>query len=106
MPTVSISRTFAPRVRIPTDANAGHLQILAERDGSVVVTWEELSGPTRTLKVARGTPDAAGRIAFRIVGSPVAGKYPSMAMTASGAVMAYTVPQNGSNVIAVSRVSK
>ena len=102
----SNGRTFSPRVRIPTDANAGHLQILAERDGSVVVTWEEMAGPVRTLKIARGTPDASGRIAFRIVGSPTAGKYPAMAMTPSGALMAYTVQQNGSNVIAVSRVAR
>ena len=102
----SNGRTFSPRVRIPTDANAGHLQILAERDGSVVVTWEEIAGPVRTLKVARGTPDASGRIAFRIVGSPTAGKYPALAMTPTGALMAYTVQQNGSSVIAVSRVAR
>ena len=102
----SSGQIFAPRVRIPTDANAGHIQIVAERDGSVVVTWEEMAGGAKTLKVARGMPDASGRMSFRAAGAPVSGKYPAMAMTSAGALMAYTSQQGGGNVIAVTRVSR
>ena len=98
-------RTFVPRVRIPTDAPAGHVQMLAESGGSVLVAWDEMVGATRNVKLARGMPSVEGRIRFTPLPSPGAGKYPSLAMTPTGAVVAWTQPQNGVNVIAVSRVT-
>ncbi len=99
-------RTFTPRVRIPTDAPAGHVQIVSESDGSVVIAWEEATGSGKLVKVARGKTDAAGRLALRAVGAPDAGKYPSLAVTSAGTVMAWTQTLNGSNVIAVERVAR
>jgi hypothetical protein len=99
-------RSFTPRVRIPTDAPAGHVQILADRDGSVLLAWDEMVGSTRSVKMARGTFAADGRIAFRAVGTPSAGKYPSLALTSAGPVMAWTQSQNGTNVIAISRITR
>ncbi|MBC7844500.1 MAG: exo-alpha-sialidase [Gemmatimonadaceae bacterium] len=98
-------RTFVPRVRIPTDAPAGHVQMLAESNGSVLVAWDEMVGATRTVKLARGIASVEGRVRFTPIPSPGAGKYPSLTMTPSGAVIAWTQPQNGVNVIAVSRIA-
>jgi hypothetical protein len=99
-------RTFTPRVRIPTDGPAGHVQINTLADGSTLVAWEEMTNGGRTVKLARGTADAAGRITFTAVGQGVSGKYPAMAVTSAGAVMAYTQQQSGSNVITVARVAR
>ncbi len=99
-------RRFTPRVRIPTDAPAGHVQIVSEADGSVVIAWEEATASGKLVKVARGKPDAAGRLVLRAVGTPDAGKYPSLAVTPAGTVMAWTQTQNGSSVIAVERVAR
>lgn len=98
-------RSFVPRVRIPTDAPAGHVQMLAESNGSVLVAWDEMVGATRTVKLARGMPSVEGRVRFTPLPSPGAGKYPSLAMTPTGAVIAWTQPQNGVNVIAVSSIA-
>lgn len=98
-------RTFVPRVRIPTDAPAGHVQMLAESNGSVLVAWDEMVGATRAVKLARGLPSVEGRVRFTPLPSPGAGKYPSLAMTPTGAVIAWTQPRIGVNVIAVSSIS-
>jgi hypothetical protein len=97
-------RTFAPRVRIPTTGPAGHVQLVTERDGSLVLAWEEASSTGKVVRLARGATDRASRTTFRVVGAADAGKYPSMAVTSTGAVVAWSRMMDGSNEIAVSRV--
>ncbi len=99
-------KSFAPRVRIPTDGSAGHVQIASEANGALWLAWEEMANGARIVKLARGTPDTAGAVTFRAAGAPFVGKYPSMVLTESGAVVAYTEPQGGSNVIVVSRIGR
>ena len=99
-------KSFAPRVRIPTEGPAGHVQIASDAQGALLLAWEEMANGGRTVKLARGTPDAAGKVTFRLLGTPIVGKYPSIALTPTGAVVAYTQPQGGSNVIVVSRIGR
>lgn len=99
-------KSFAPRVRIPTGGPAGHVQIASEANGSLLVAWEEMANGGRSVKLARGTPDNAGKVDFRRIGTPIVGKYPSIALTPTGAVVAYTQPQGGRNVIVVSRIAR
>ncbi len=99
-------KSFAPRVRIPTDGPAGHVQIVTDDKGSLLLAWEEMANGGRTVKLARGTPDVAGKVDFRLLGTPIVGKYPSIALTPAGAIVAYTQPQGGSNVIVVSRIAR
>ena len=99
-------KAFAPRVRIPTEGPAGHVQIASDANGALLLAWEEMANGGRTVKLARGTVDTAGSVAFRMVGTPIVGKYPSIALTPAGAVVAYTQPRGGSNVIVVSRIGR
>ena len=99
-------RRFLPRVRIPTDAPAGHVQVLAERDRSVVIAWDETTPAGRTVKLARAAPDNRGQITFRTVGSAEPGRYPALALSANGALVAWSQPKDGSSTIVVSRVSR
>jgi hypothetical protein len=99
-------KSFTPRVRIPTEGPAGHVQLSTESDGTLIATWEEMTNGGRTVKVARGTVDGAGRVAFRVSATVLAGKYPAMALASTGTLLAYTQPQNGSNVIVVSRAAR
>jgi hypothetical protein len=100
------ARQFMPRVRIPTSGPAGHVQVLAEPRGSVLVAWDEMSRAGRSVMMARGTPDARGRIQFQAVGSPAAGRYPAVALTTAGAVIAWAQPKDGGSVIAVAQVPR
>jgi hypothetical protein len=97
---------FSPRVKLPTDGPAGHVNVTALRTGELVVTWEELTGGARTVKVARGMPDASGRVTFRTAATPAAGKYPAVVETPSGALVAWTQSQNGTNSIALQRIPR
>jgi hypothetical protein len=99
-------KAFAPRVRIPTEGPAGHVQIASEANGALLLAWEEMANGGRIVKLARGTADTEGKVDFRLIGTPIAGKYPSIALTPTGAVVAYTQPQAGSNVIVVSRIGR
>ena len=95
---------FAPRVRVPTAGPAGHVQVIADSDRGLVVAWEEMTAAGRSVVVARGTTDAVGRASFRRVGTAETGRYPSLAATSTGVVMAWTSTQNGANVISVRRI--
>ena len=102
----SNGQPFTPRIKIPTNGPAGHVQIVTEADGNVVLAWEEMSSTGRTIRLARANTLANGQIVLRSVGSTVAGKYPSMAVTSGGALVAWAQPVNGVSTIAVSRVPR
>jgi hypothetical protein len=58
------------------------------------------------VRVARGMPDASGRVTFRTAATPAIGKYPSVVETPSGALVAWAQPQNGTNTIALQRIAR
>jgi hypothetical protein len=100
-------RTFLPRVRIPTQGPAGHVQMSVVGGGAVLLTWDELSasGPRIRLTLARAS--GAGKVIFEELPSPdaVAGTYPVVAVTAAGAIAAWTRKEAAGSVIAVTRVA-
>jgi hypothetical protein len=97
---------FLPRVRVPTSAPAGHVHVLAERDRNVLLAWDETTPAGRTVRLARGVADRRGQIAFRAVGSPEVGRYPALALAADGALVAWSAPRDGGNMIVVTRVAR
>jgi hypothetical protein len=98
--------TFTPRQRIPTEGQANHPQLVAGRDGGVIVTWDETGSGARRIVVARGRRRADGATSFaRATPNGVAtGTYPAVASTRTGAVMAYTSGEPASSVIATARI--
>lgn len=97
---------FDPRVRIPTYGPAGHVQVLAEGDGSVLVAWDETERGGRSVKWSRGRADARGQFVFQPGGTLGSGLYPSLAMTSAGALVAWSQPADGGSVIMVARVGR
>ncbi len=97
---------FSARVRIPTDGPAGHVQVLAASPRELVVAWEEPTTAGRTVKMARGTSATTGQIVFRRIGATEAGRYPSVANSAAGALVAFAQPRDGRSVIVVRRIAR
>ncbi|MGE3510689.1 MAG: sialidase family protein [Vicinamibacterales bacterium] len=84
-------RTFTPRVRLPTQAQANHPQIAVGHDGTLLVAWDEAARGTRQVVWARGRAEAAGTMAF--ARTPIqegAGVYPSVIASGRGALVAWT----------------
>jgi hypothetical protein len=80
-------RTFSARQRIPTTtAAAYHPQIAVQRDGGVIVAWDELTNGTRRVRFARATAAARGGLDFSRVQLPGSdeGSYPTVVDTSAG----------------------
>ncbi len=85
-------RSFSPRVRLPSNGQANHPQMIVSGDGALVVAWDETGGGSRRLALARGKPDAEGRAGFERLASSGArvGAYPALAGVPGGFVVAWT----------------
>jgi hypothetical protein len=104
----SDGRSFSPRVRIPTNGPAHHVQMTVTADGSLLLVWDEVSGSDRTVHVGRGRTTASGEASFEELHSfdSGSGNYPVVAATAAGAVVAWTATGPAGNTIAVARVAR
>jgi hypothetical protein len=101
-------RSFTPRVRVPTNGAAHHVQMAATAGGAVLLAWDEIGAGGRKIRIAHARPDAAGKASFDAA-SPLdgeAGNYPVVAATNSGAVVAWTRTAASGNVIAVARIAR
>jgi hypothetical protein len=100
--------TFAPRVRVPTDGQPSHVQIVSSADGRLTVAWDEIVGGGRRIKLARARPDASGRPTFEAVAVAGAanGTHPALATTAEGTIVAWVRHEEHGNVIAVATVKR
>jgi hypothetical protein len=98
------ARRFTPRVRIPTEGNAGHVQILSADDGRPLIAWDESASGGRTVRFARVAATAGGAVTFEPASSVGAGKYPALAATSEGSLLVWSQSQAGGSVIAVRRV--
>ena len=79
---------------------------MTERDGSVLVAWDETTRTGRSVRLARGKADARGQVTFRSIGVPESGRYPSLAMTNGGALVTWAQPIDGGSMIAVAPVGR
>lgn len=99
--TAADARRFTPRVRIPTEGTAGHVQLAMGRDGRSIVAWDEAVAGGRTVRVSRVRRAANGETTFEPVTAIGAGKYPALAVTDGGALLFWSQPQAGGSMIAV-----
>jgi len=85
-------RSFSPRVRLPSNGQANHPQMIVAGDGALVVAWDESGGGSRRVALARGKPDVEGRVGFERLASSGAriGTYPALASVQDGFVVAWT----------------
>lgn len=99
-------KVFTPRHRIPTMGLAYHPRVATAPDGSLLVAWDEAAGGGRRVRLARGTADETGTMTFRPVDlpGPVEGRYPSLAITPTHLVVAWTSARPQPSQIAVVRV--
>ena len=101
-------RSFTPRVRVPTNGAAHHVQMAATADGTLLLVWDEIGAGGRKVRLARARTDDAGKVSFDELPSVESGSgsYPVVAATASGAVVAWTRTGAGGNLIAVARIAR
>ena len=104
--STSDGKTFTQRARISLGGAAYHPRLVSLADGSLVVAWDEVAGAGRRIRLARGTPDRSGLVAFRPleIGGPADGRYPAIATTPTHLVLAWTTRQSDTTRIAVARV--
>ncbi|MBL0171960.1 MAG: hypothetical protein IPP90_14810, partial [Gemmatimonadaceae bacterium] len=100
-------RAFTTRTRIPTRGPASHPQMAMERDGSMLVAWDEIVDGARRMAVTRARVDAAGIVSFSAVTSPdgSAGSwYPALSTTPTGTLMAWVKQLDKGSAIGVGTV--
>jgi hypothetical protein len=104
-------RTFTPRVRIPTPASPkpSHPQLAIAEDGRLVVAWDETVGGVRravmAVGAAGGVPSFPAPVALDAAPfeAPRAAVYPSLAVSATHALAAWTSGSGETAAIAVRR---
>ena len=99
-------RTFSARAPLPVAGPAYHPRIVTTASGSLVAAWDEVVDGKRRIRVARGKPDAQGRVSFQIIESAtVQGQYPALAATSSGVIIAWAADARAASGISIARVS-
>lgn len=83
-------KTFSKRQQIATAGQPFHPQVVIDRDGSLIVAWDEVVNGRRQVSFARGVVDATGTARFAALGMPHHGSYPALAVTGRGPVAAWT----------------
>ena len=93
-------RTFTMRTRIPAADAAFHPQLAISPGGDLFVAWDEGSSGTRRVRVAKGRVEADGQVRFGADrGFSAPGTHPSVAVTPTGAALAWTSTAGGETVI-------
>jgi hypothetical protein len=100
-------RRFTARQRIPTDGFPRHPQIALDKRGEVLVAWDEQSGSTRRIALARGTIDLKGAARFvrQQIGDDMPAVYPVLAAADDGTVVAWTSGVSGATVLRADRIA-
>jgi hypothetical protein len=99
-------RTFSQRMRLPSQGQANHPQMVLAGDGSLVVSWDESGGGSRRIALARGTPDVEGHVGFEPLASSGTrvGTYPALASVPEGFVVAWTAGDPAKSTIQIESV--
>ena len=99
-------KTFTARTQVPARGPAGHVQVTAVSDGSLVIAWDENVSGTRHVAFARAVVNAAGRVTFSALhaGDDDVGRgYPVVATAASGVLAAWVKQIPNGTTIGVAR---
>jgi hypothetical protein len=100
-------RTFTARTRLPVEGQANHPQIAIARDGTLMLTWDEVNGSERRIVIASsgaaGLPAAPVFRRDRSAGDQV-GVYPAMALTPTTTIVAWTSGAPAESSIRVRRM--
>ena len=99
-------RAFTPRVALPTVDPAYHPQLVRTPDGDLITAWDELTASGRRVRVARGRPDASGAVRFSVTtqGGDTTASNPSLAVSSSGVIAAWTSGTGPASTITVTRL--
>ena len=99
-------KAFTPRVRVPTDGGAAHVQLATLADGSLLLAWDEATRAGRRLRLAKGTVAASGAVTVRAVKSVTDDEavYPAVAATATGSVVAWVSRSGPQTTVAVAAI--
>jgi hypothetical protein len=102
-------RTFTKRLRLPTAGSPkpSHPQVVVDRDGRLIVAWDEVIGGRRTVMArsigrAGARPIEPGRQPLLL---EAAGAYPVLAATTRGVVAAWTAGGAEGSAIAVTTLT-
>jgi hypothetical protein len=100
-------RRFTPRQRIPTEGFPRHPQVALGKRDEIVVAWDEQSGSTRRIAVARGSIDAKGAARFvrQAIGDARPAVYPVLVTVDDGTVVAWTSGASGETVLRADRLA-
>ncbi|HMD36952.1 MAG TPA: hypothetical protein VKH42_18385, partial [Vicinamibacterales bacterium] len=89
--TTRDGKTFTPRMQIPTDGTPRHPQIAINRDGRVLVAWDEQLTGSRRVVIDEAIPANGGvRFANLTILDGERNDYPAAAGIEHGFVVAYT----------------
>jgi hypothetical protein len=103
-------RTFTPRQRVPTlgSRKPGHPQIAIDRDGRLVIAWDEVIDGVRRASVVTATREAGRALVFgapRTLGSQSAA-YPMLAVSGARIVAAWTDGTGAEREILVTQIAR
>ena len=103
--TVSDTRTFAPRLRIPTEGTPNHPQIAIAADGSVTIAWDEVVKGRRRAALARVSVDSSGQPRFErhVISGDDTALYPVLASVPGATIAAWTSGSGPGSAIRVTR---
>jgi len=89
--TTSDGKTFSPRKQIPTDGTPRHPQVAVNREGRVLIAWDEQLAGSRRVVVDEATPaDGGARFNNLAIVDGERDDYPAVAGVEHGFVVAYT----------------
>jgi hypothetical protein len=94
---------FTPRVRIPTQGAAGHVQIVSGPSPALTLAWDEATPSGRRVRLAGAIAREGREATFSALPNPddAEGLYPALATTAKGTVVAWVRRGGPATTIAV-----
>ena len=106
--TTRDGKTFTPRVRIPTDGTPRHPDIAVNREGRVLVTWDEQLTGSRRVVIAEAVADAKNGVRFKnqAIVDGARNDYPVVAGIDHGFAVAYTSATSTGSTIGISQLLK
>jgi hypothetical protein len=98
--------SFTDRVKVPTSGQAGHAQIAALSDGSLLVAWDEAVNSKHQVGFARARRNAATVPEFERfwTGVSIEGRSPVLAATGRGGVAGWVSGTGTGSAIVIARV--
>ena len=96
-------RSFAPRLRIPTEGVPRHARIVTAADDSLVVVWEEQTSHARRVVIGHARANE-GRFTRDVVSGAGSAVYPVVAAAGRASVVAWTSLAGERSTIQVRRL--